>query len=37
MTETFNKVLIKDSRIGEITDAVKYAVFKSAQNITSMG
>ena len=26
MTETFNKVLIKDSRTGEIVDAVKSAV-----------
>jgi hypothetical protein len=36
MTETFNKVLVKDSRIGEISDAVKYAVFKGSQNVTSM-
>ena len=31
MTETFNKVLVQDSRIGEISDAVKYAVFKAVK------
>ena len=36
MSETFNKVLVKDDRIGNISDAVKYAVFKGGQNITSM-
>ena len=28
MPETFQKVLIKDDRIGNVTDAVKYGVFK---------
>ena len=32
---TFHKVLIKDDRIGAITDAVKYGVFKGGQNVTS--
>ena len=36
MSETFNKVLVKDDRIGNISDAVKYAVFKGGQNITSV-
>ena len=35
MSETFQKVLIKDDRIGNVTDAVKYCVFKGAQNVTS--
>jgi hypothetical protein len=35
MSETFQKVLIKDDRIGNVTDAVKYGVFKGAQNVTS--
>jgi len=35
MSETFQKILIKDDRIGAITDAVKYGVYKGAQNVTS--
>jgi len=35
MSGVFNKVLIKDDRIGCITDAVNYGVYKGAQNVTS--
>ena len=36
MSETFNNIFIKGDRIGNISDAVKYAVFKGGQNVTSM-
>jgi hypothetical protein len=36
MSETFEKVLIKDDRIGCITPAVKFGVFKGGQNVTAM-
>ena len=35
MSETFEKVLVKDDRLGCITSKVKYQVFKGGQNITS--
>ena len=35
MSETFQKILSKDDRIGAITEAVKYGVFKGGQNVTS--
>jgi hypothetical protein len=35
MSETFQKNLSKDDRIGAITEAVKYGVFKGGQNVTS--
>jgi hypothetical protein len=35
MSGVFNKVLCKDDRIGCITDAVNYGVYKGAQNVTS--
>ena len=35
MSETFQKILVKDDRIAAITDAVKYGVYKGAQNVTS--
>ena len=34
-TTDFTKVLIKDDRIANLTDSVKYAVIKGGQNITS--
>jgi len=34
MSETFEKVLVKDDRLGCITSKVKYQVFKGGQNIT---
>jgi hypothetical protein len=36
MAETFEKVLIKDDRIGCITPQVKFGVFKGGQNVTAM-
>ena len=36
MSETFEKVLIKDDRIGCITPQVKFGVFKGGQNVTAM-
>ena len=35
MSETFEKVLVKDDRLGCITSKVKYQMFKGGQNITS--
>ena len=35
MSETFEKVLVKDDRLGCITPKVKFQVFKGGQNITS--
>ena len=35
MSETFEKVLVKDDRLGCITSKVKFQVFKGGQNITS--
>ena len=35
MSETFEKVLVKDDRLGCITSKVKYQVFKGGQNITA--
>ena len=35
MADTFEKVLVKDDRIGLITDKVKYSVIKGGQNVTS--
>jgi len=35
MSETYEKVLVKDDRIGCITSKVKYTVFKGGQNITA--
>ena len=35
MSETFNKILIKDDRIGCITDRVNFGVQKGGQNVTS--
>ena len=34
MSETFEKILVKDDRLGCITPKVKYHVFKGGQNIT---
>ena len=34
MSETFEKILVKDDRLGCITPEVKYQVFKGGQNIT---
>ena len=34
MSETFEKVLVKDDRLGCITSKVKFQVFKGGQNIT---
>ena len=34
MSETFERVLVKDDRLGCITSKVKYQVFKGGQNIT---
>ena len=34
MSETFEKVLVKDDRLGCITSSVKYQVFKGGHNIT---
>ena len=36
MSETFEKVLIKDDRIGCITPQVEFGVFKGGQNVTAM-
>ena len=36
MSETFEKVLVKDDRIGCLTPHLKYRVFKGGQNITGM-
>ena len=36
MSETFEKVLVKDDRLGCITPKVKFQVFKGGQNITSV-
>ena len=36
MSETFEKVLVKDDRIGCLTPQLKYQVFKGGQNITGM-
>jgi hypothetical protein len=36
MAETFEKILIKDDRIGCITPQVKFGVFKGGQNVTAM-
>jgi len=35
MSETFEKILVKDDRIGGITDKVKFSVFKGGQNVTA--
>ena len=35
MSETFEKIVAKDDRLGCITSKVKYQVFKGGQNITS--
>ena len=35
MSDTFEKILVKDDRLGCITSNVKYQVFKGGQNITS--
>ena len=35
MSETFEKILVKDDRIGAITDKVKFSVFKGGQNVTA--
>ncbi len=34
MSETFEKVLVKDDRLGCITSKVKFQVFKGGQNVT---
>ena len=34
MSETFEKILVKDDRLGCITPKVKYQVLKGGQNIT---
>ena len=34
MSETFEKVLVKDDRLGCITPKVKYQVLKGGQNVT---
>ena len=34
-TADFNKVLIKDDRIANLTDSINYAVVQGGQNITS--
>ncbi len=34
-TADFKKVLVKDDRIGNITDSIKYAVMKGGQSVTS--
>ena len=36
MSETFEKVLIKDDRIGCVTPQVKFGVFKGGQNVTAV-
>ena len=36
MSETFEKVLIKDDRIGAIAPQVKFGVFKGGQNVTAV-
>ena len=35
MSETFEKVLVRDDKLGCITSKVKCQVFKGGQNITS--
>ena len=35
MSDTFEKILVKDDRIGAITDKIKYAVLKGGMNVTS--
>ena len=35
MSETFEKVLVKDDRLGCITPKVKFQVFKGGQNTSS--
>lgn len=35
MADSFSKVLVKDDRIGNLTDTVAYGVFKGGQSITS--
>ena len=35
MSETFEKILVKDDRLGCISPKVKYQVLKGGQNITS--
>jgi len=34
MSDTFEKILVKDDRLGAITPKVKFQVFKGGQNIT---
>ncbi|MFM7984488.1 MAG: phage major capsid domain-containing protein [Candidatus Fonsibacter sp.] len=34
MSETFEKILVKDDRLGCITPKVKYQVLKGGQNVT---
>ena len=34
MSETFEKILVKDDRLGCITPKVKFQVFKGGQNVT---
>ncbi len=34
MSETFEKVLVKDDRLGCITSKVKFQVFRGGQNVT---
>ena len=36
MADTFEKILVKDDKIGCLTNKVKYAVNKGGQNITAM-
>jgi len=36
MSETFTKVLIKDDRVGNLTERVSFAVYKGSQNVTAM-
>ena len=35
MADTFEKILVKDDKIGCLTNKVKYAVNKGGQNITA--
>ena len=35
MSESFNKILVKDDRIGGITDKVDFAVLKAGSNVTA--
>ena len=35
MADSFSKVLVKDDRIGNLTDTVAYGVMKGGQSITS--